>query len=291
MRDLIVIKVGLFLGLCLFIQACIGPALNVYERDISTFTPLSELRLNLPQGETKKVETTYMVAFLAPSYEASMQSAVEAQRDSILQFQRTTEGKVGLELYREMDVAKVDYLDQVKKTLQKDLEHILLSKNIRVLGPFKSHREMTFDEKKRAIYTFTPEISINVVPKFKSLSEQGYTEEGEIIVSGLVTFTLSESMTGEKLWVKRMEADPATKPYKFTAKYKETYHAEQTLGFAGIPLPSSSVDEKDNTDQVLASALSDFYSVLGGKLWKHVDPEEWGKYLDQARGLREQKRF
>lgn len=108
----------------------------------------------------------------------------------------------------------------------------------------------------------------------------------------MVIFTLSESMTQEKLWVKRMEADPVTKPYKFIAKYKEPYRIEQTIGIAGIPIQASSAAaDKDDTDQVLVSALSDFYSALGSKLSRHIDPEEWGKYLEQAKSLRDQKRF
>lgn len=150
---------GLLFGAGLFIQACLGPAMNVYKRDISTFTPLPVLKLTVPQGDTKKAETPYMVAFLAPSYEAAMESSVRANRDTILRIQNAGISPGATDLYRRMDVAKVDYFDQVKKFLQKDLEQILLSKNIRVLGPFKGNGEMTFDEKKRAIYTFTPEIS------------------------------------------------------------------------------------------------------------------------------------
>jgi hypothetical protein len=204
--------------------------------------------------------------------------------------------------YRKIDVAQADYLDQVKKLLQKDLEQILLRKNIRVLGPFPDRDAMTFDEKKRAIYSFTPEIFIAVDTKPK-ISRTGdmYHEEGDITVSGWLTFTLRETITGEKLWVKRLEADPVSKPYAITTKYKEPYQVEvktasrpYLLGI--IPLHSGEdgqpgVVETDNSDQTLAAALSDFYAGLGDKLWRHIDPEEWEKYLDQAMQIRAGKRF
>jgi hypothetical protein len=193
--------------------------------------------------------------------------------------------------YRRMDVAKFEYFDQTKKFLQTDLEQLLLAKNVRVLGLFKNFDEMTFDEKKRAIYAFTPEIFINVDTKFRSTGNSPYIEEGDVIVSGVVTLTLRESLTSEKLWIKRIEVDPIAKPYRFVAKYKAPYHIEQTLGVMGVSLSSGSTEEKDDTDQVLAAALSEFYTAFGEKLWRHIDPEEWSKYLDQAENLRRGKRY
>jgi len=55
----------------LFLQAC-GPIMQTYRRDISTYTPLPLLKLKTPTGETKKAETSYIVAFVAPSYETAM---------------------------------------------------------------------------------------------------------------------------------------------------------------------------------------------------------------------------
>jgi hypothetical protein len=151
---------------------------------------------------------------------------------------------------------------------------------------------MTFDEKKRAIYAFTPEISINVDTKFGNTDRSPYVEEGNIIVNGVVILTLRESITGEKVWIKRIEVDSVAKPYKFAAKYREPYRLEQTLGLVGVPIPlKTEVTEKDDTDQVLAAALSEFYTALGDKLWRHIDPEEWSKYLNQAEKLRQEKRY
>ena len=270
--------------------SCVGPAPRVYQRDVSTFTPFPVLKLKVPRGEGKKAETYYTVAFVAASYESAMEKAMESQRQAIQQALQSGRGS-SMGHYRRIDVAKVDYLDQIKKYLQTDLEQMLLAKNIRVSGPFKTMDEMTFDQKNRAIYSFTPEISINVDTQFKTTTGGGYIEEGNIIVNGVITFILRESLTGEKIWVKRLEAPSIVKPYKFLAKHKETYSVETTLGFAGMPLTSSKNEEQDNTDQVLATALSEFYTALGEKLWIHIDPEEWSKYLDQAENLRKVKRY
>lgn len=280
----------LLMTLTLLLQGCVGIAVRQYQRDISSHTPLSLLNLKVPTGEAKKPETIYTVAFVATRYETAMAEMVRIQIEQIQAMNRAR-GHTISGGYRRMDVAKPGYFEQVKKFLQTDLEQILLAKNIHVLGLFKTRDEMTFDEKKRAVYAFTPEISITVDTKSTSTDGPPYAEEGQIIVNGIMTLTLSESMTGEKLWVKRIDAEPIAKPYRFVAKYKETYHVEETLGLAGVPLGSGKTEEKDDTDQVLAQALSDFYNALGNKLWAHIDSEEWSKYLAQAEGIRKEKRF
>ena len=281
----------------LLLQAC-GPAMQTYRRDISNYSSMALLKLKVPSGETKKAETPYAVAFVAPSYETAMQEVMKSQMEAMQEYKKAIARAYNMQpqnytyqAYRRMDAAKFDYFDQVKKYFQTDLEQILLAKNIRVLGIFKTHDEMTFDEKKRSTYTFTPEISISVDTRFKSVSASPYVEDGNIIVNGVITLTLRESITGEKLWVKRIEAEPIQKPYRFVAKYKEPYTVEQTLGVMGVSITSGSIDERDDTDQVLAAALSEFYAALGDKLWRHIDPEEWGKYLTQAEDVRRGKRY
>ncbi len=285
----------LLLMAALFLQAC-GPAVQTYRRDISTYSSMAQLKLPVPAGATKKAETSYVVAFVAPSYETAMQEVMKTQMEAIQAYRRNYEMPYNMQnysyqAYRRMDAAKFDYFDQVKKSFQTDLEQILLAKNVRVLGLFKNRDEMTFDEKKRATYAFTPEISISVDTKHRSTNPAHYTEDGNIIVNGIITLTLRESITGEKLWVKRIEAETIQKPYSFIAKYKEPYRIEQTIGVMGVSISSGSTQERDDTDQVLASALSEFYATLGDKLWRHIDPEEWGKYLDQAQNLRKEKRY
>jgi len=273
-----------------------GPTVREYRRDIS-YAPFSPVKLKTPTGETKKAETPYMLAFVAPAYEASTEQVRRSIREQIEEQKRFYGGGsmmgFGYGIYRRMDKAQIEYVDRIKEVFQADLDQILLAKNIRILGTFKTRDEMTFDEKKRAIYTFTPEVRIDIKTSHTVTSQANpYVESGEIIVSGEIILTLRESITGEKIWVKRIDAPEVKKPYEFIAKYKEPIKYEQTIGVMGTALPiSSSVGEKDNTDQALSAALSDFYTAMGDKLWRHIDAEEWGKYLTQAENIRKEKRY
>ncbi|MFN3396682.1 MAG: hypothetical protein ACK4Z9_07830 [Thermodesulfovibrionales bacterium] len=274
--------------------AC-GVAMVEYKRDIS-YAPFSPVNLKVPTGEMKKAETPYMIAFVNPTYEASTVEARKSIQNQIEALKRSYGDRFGglapSGIYRRMDKAQIEYVDRIKEVFQADLEQILLAKNIRVLGTFKSRDEMTFDEKKRAIYTFTPEIRIDIKTSYTVTNRANpYIEKGEVIISGGIILVLRESITGEKIWVKRIDAPEARKPYEFVAKYKEPLRYEQTVGVVGVPLSGGPAGEKDNTDQVLASALSEFYTATGDKLWRHIDPEEWSKYLKQAESLREEKRY
>lgn len=243
-----------------------------YKRDTS-FIPAPPLKLKVPEGEVKKAETSFMVAFVAPEFETKMVTNPSPANM--------------FNMYRKMDYAKQSYFDQIKKSLLTDLEHILLQKKIRVVGPFKSWDEMTFDDKKRATYIFEPTIIIDVATPNTVNTSGGYKEEGEIVINGSLTFVLRESITKEKLWIKRLEAEEIKKPYTFSAKFKEPNRVASDVEFVLL----SGVKDEDNTDKVLSEALSEFYTSLGDKVLKHIDPEEWEKYLKQAEKLREEKRY
>lgn len=276
------------LTMILIISACGLPM--QYQRDVSNFTPLPNLKLKVPTQTGKKAETRYTVAVVALSYESAMAESFNSQMKAAQAMQQAMLGGQVMfnGAYRKMDTAKTAYFEQVKKALQADLDQMLLAKNIRVTGPYKSREDMTFDEKKRAVYAFTPEIFLSVDTKIKNNSGgSGYIEEGDMVVNGIVTLYLRECITGEKIWVKRLDMDPVAKPYRMVAKFKAPRAQVANIDM----MLKASVKEEDNTDVVFAEALSEFYSSFSDKLWKHIDPEEWEKYLSQAENLRKEKRY
>ncbi len=45
---------------------------------------------------------------------------------------------------------------------------------------------------------------------------------------------------------------------------------------------SGKMEEVDNTDEILADAINEFYFKVFNTLDKYIDVEEWSKYLEQA---------
>ena len=224
-----------------FLSACTLP----YSRDISSVKPLS-LKYHIPKGSGKQTQTPFTVAFVNPRYAASIQ--VEYQSLIALQgmpFQQSL-------WYRKADFAKPLYLGEALKALQTDMDQILLAKGIRTMGPFKSWDEMTFDNKKRAIYTLEPEVIIKVGINGQSMTSLGYHEEGMVTISGGASLILRESITTEKLWVKRFELEPVSKPYKLGVK------SQYPRGQADIVF-TGAIKEEDTSDIALNEALGAFY--------------------------------
>lgn len=247
-----------------------------YARDIKSHESMQELsgKLEVPSGNKKKAETPFMVAFVEPTYELSgTNPQAEFMRAQLA--------------YKKSDLGKPEYLTKLLRTLHTDLDYILLQKGIRVLGTYKSLDEMTFDQKKRAVYAFTPIFNIVVNENNTPGPGLGYSENGNFQINGYISLLLRDTMTGEKLWVKRLDAEPVQKPYELVAKFRQPVG---TVGDMELLL-NSGVAEKDNSDKALVEALSEFYTALGRKLWNHIDPEEWEKYLGQAADVRKGKRF
>jgi hypothetical protein len=245
------------------------------------YVPPPDLSLKVPQGKKKVAKSSFMVAFVAPRFDTEMWQGYKTP----MAMAAHNIGYIGP--YRKMDLAKEPYFNAVQQSLLTDIEHVFLEKKIRVLGPFKNWDDMTFDDKKRAIYIFEPVIDIDVATEFTQGTDSGYSEKGYITINGDIEFTLRESITKEKLWVKRLEADEVKKPYKFIVKFKQPQFPTTNMSM----IMAANIEEVDNTDEVLNAALSQFYAKLGDKIWKHIDPEEWEKYLAQANNLRKVKRF
>jgi len=254
-----------------------------YKRNITLFQPMSELtlpkdlKLEIPSG-AKKAAESFMIAFVEPNY------AEEATRYEVDPNTGQLANRQGR--YKKSDMAKTGYFETVRRSLKSDLESMLLKKGVRVLGTFKTRDELTFDNKKRAMYVFTPIIKLVVDEEAQVDNKLGnYKENGVITIRGYIEFWLRESITGEKLWVKRLEAPIVSKPYEFVARFKEPTRLVDAFFMMG------EFREKDSSDKALTEALSEFYAKIGQKLWDHIDPEEWEKYLAQAANLRGEKRY
>lgn len=264
-------------------SACVAPATRkTAGGEVTVVNPMSDLsvvkglNLEVPAG-AKKAAESFMVAVVMPQYEFGETGAKGRPKKS--------------------DQVKKIYIDQVKKTLKEDMDYMLLQKGIRVLGPFPTHDEMTFDDKKRAIYALVPKINLAVIEQNQiQESDAVYNERGSFAVTGRITLELWESITKEKLWVKRIEAPNISKPYSivkdtYTENVQKRRGGKVTLGDLLVGGMVQRAEEKDDSDMALGYALSEFYKPLGRKLWDHIDPEEWEKYLSQASALRKEKRY
>lgn len=163
-----------------------------------------------------------------------------------------------------------------------DLDKILISKGLTTTGPYSSLDDITYSQKKDAVLTLAPRVFITADIKYDS--EKGQTSQyavGVVMqksfvmhVSGWVSFVMQEPLSGEKMWIKKLELDTVeirgTEIYGATPIMQGNGCGGQTLvGYnnAGNILYDGKVD-------AMASALKQIYPAVVGQFQKFLDPDE-----------------
>jgi hypothetical protein len=153
-------------------------------------------------------------------------------------------------------------------------QEILNKKGIKQTGPFDDMNAMTFPDKKGADLALTPEFGIQTSGPKESYTIDGtgtiieFAWNGPCAASGYVSFVLLEPLSGEKLWVKK------------------------------IDVPASQVDctgRASKADRVtflkgkIAQVLEKVYPAVMKKVWDYMSPEELTLLKKQSIELRAKK--
>lgn len=165
------------------------------------------------------------------------------------------------EVRQHIQAALQSFVDSAKV----DLEKIFIAKGIKTMGPFGSIGEMTFSQKRDATFALAPEIHV--------MLEQSGQAEGVLSVGGWFSLILIEPLSGQKIWVKKLE-----QPYK-----QAPYVAKTDLKLLG---PAFQEVTTDNRAKVAGDLLSAIYRDLMEQIWQHADPEEFASLLGQADDLK-----
>jgi Neuraminyllactose-binding hemagglutinin precursor (NLBH) len=150
-------------------------------------------------------------------------------------------------------------------------------KGFRQTGPFDDLNSMTFPDKKTADLTLTPQVGITITAPFVNVHQQDdmfgtrpgtiYQATGPCVASGFVSFVLLEPLSGEKIWVKKVD------------------------------VPQTAVDcsgeRPDGLNDIIrngaAYALEQVYAAVMKKAWDYLSPEEVTLLKKQSQELRAKK--
>jgi len=151
-------------------------------------------------------------------------------------------------------------------------------KGFKQSGPFDDLNSMTFPDKKGADLSLTPEVSIDVtIPKVTADARQAIPGVSDVKIvdkyagpctaSGFVSFVLLEPISGQKLWVKKVDVPPTA--VDCTGEQAE---GDYTLLQNGV-----------------GRALEKVYQVVMKKAWDYLSPEEMTLMKKQSQELRTKK--
>ena len=169
-------------------------------------------------------------------------------------------------------------------SMKTDIEKILVAKGFKITGPFDKLDMMTYPQKQGANLTLTPVINVSAPGKIMSQSGMGTIlfprqEEGVFVFSGWIALVMLEPLSGEKMWIKRIEVDPIEEPFR------KKYYTVQSQGREQVRVV------EDTQEQALASGLNRLYPKVMQQAWTYFHPDEIMNVKKQADEVRKLKRF
>lgn len=174
-----------------------------------------------------------------------------------------------------------------------DLDKILIAKGMTTTGPFPSLDEITYSEKKSAALTLAPKVFISADIKYDgelspvardvgTTMERGFTMN----ITGWISFIMQEPLSGEKMWIKKLELEPVkvdgVEIYEATAQYRADGCGGQALiGYSATPKKLYL-----GQTEAMAGALKQMYPVILSKFEKFLDGDEMVQLKSKGQEIR-----
>jgi len=159
-----------------------------------------------------------------------------------------------------------------------DLDKILISKGVTTTGPFPSLEEITYSQKKDATLTLDPTVFVSAEIKALADAQHVYganrTEQRFAMnITGWVSFSMREPLSGQKMWIKKLEMEPVQVEAMIYTESNPIYAPDGCGGqiVAGYR-PGTIV--YDGTVDAIADALKQMYPVILSQFEKYIDTEE-----------------
>lgn len=158
------------------------------------------------------------------------------------------------------------------------LQELFNKKGFKQTGPFDDLAAMTFPEKKAADLTLTPQVGLAIAGPQVATTHQDdmfgtrpgtiYKTSGPCVVSGFVSFVMVEPLSGEKIWVKKVDVPPT----------EADCSGERSDGSINTIMANGG-----------AHALEKVFTVVMKKAWDYLSPEEVTLLKKQSQELRAKK--
>ena len=189
-----------------------------------------------------------------------------------------------------------------------DADKVLIAKGMTTLGPYPTLHDVIYAHKKKATLTLAPKVFITVKVKYidnwhaikgstpSKPVEYRMCRTFKMIVGGWISFVMQEPLSGEKMWIKKLEFDEkemtGVELYGATPTYRHTYGF-----FGGITGKYVSGYTKskelvfDGKVEAVADYIQEMYPIIMNKFWTYLDTEEMLKLKKQTKEIRELKRY
>ena len=184
-----------------------------------------------------------------------------------------------------------------------DLDKIIIAKGMTALGPYDTLDDVTYPDKKNADLTLAPRVFLVVNTTFSDYVTASY-QEGFCVertftmkIGGWVSFEMREPLSGEKMWVKKLDLDDQTvtgkEIYQAVPKYQQVWQD------AGLFTPGGYVNQVvsydpgkliyDGKTEAVADTLKTIYPTIMQKAWTYLDTDEMQGLKTETKEIRDRK--
>jgi hypothetical protein len=177
------------------------------------------------------------------------------------------------------------------KSMGVDLDKIIVSKGMTAVGPYPMLDDVTYPDKKNADITLAPRVFITTETKFGELFQREYEGVGhwakpfDMKISGWVAYEMREPLSGQKLWVKKLELEERQ------VSDVEIYEAValRTDGYGNVIQWDQGKMRYSGREEALANALRDAYPTIMEKAWTYLNTEEILDLKGKTKEIRDRK--
>lgn len=170
------------------------------------------------------------------------------------------------------------------RNMSLDFEEMLTARGIIVRGPFRTHDQMVYDDKRSSELMLTPRLDVTVTPSEVEIesgtrinllgpSKEFYKiARGTVTLGGRVTLVVSEPFTEEKLWAPSIELDKRSASFVGEREYST---------------PPTNFFEEPQFVSAINRMLEEMYPIIMKECWDRLVPAELAVMKEQAMEIRE----
>lgn len=170
-----------------------------------------------------------------------------------------------------------------------DLDKIIVAKGMTAIGPYATLDDVTYPDKKSADLTLAPRVFLNTETRFDNshhvnYSGIGYVEKSFTMrIAGWVSYEMREPLSGQKMWVKRLDLDERT------VRGVEIYEAVPVRRdqYGNVLQWSEGEVKFSGREDALGDALNAYYPEIMQRAWTYLDPNEMIELREKTREIRE----
>lgn len=199
---------------------------------------------------------------------------------------REEQSALGTELYGKVGKG-------LSASMGTDLDKILIAKGVTTTGPFPSLDEITYSEKKGATLTLAPKVFVTTEIKYTNEDHQvqgaaRLERNFTMSVTGWVTFIMQEPLSGQKMWIKKLELEAVQKEGVVDWEGVPQYSPGGCGGTQVIGYQPGNIVYDGRVD-ALASALQEMYPVIMSQFQKYIDTDEMIELKEKVQEIRSLK--